>query len=393
MIATILVGDAPIRLWGLTGRQRLERQLGSLSGVELVPDRAALDEASAQARRVLLLRADYVFELRALKGLLELDGLLVRDGSPVAGCVEPRSADVALSALEDGDPREFPTFGVEALQAFERDLRKLEPPMVAAITSEKQDELEDRLYGASYKGITDFVTKWWWPRPARTGVRLCTRLGVSPNAVTTTGFVLMLAACWFFYTGQYAAGLVPAWLMTYLDTVDGKLARVTARSSFFGHLLDHGMDIIHPPFWYLLWGLSLQNVGIIAGVGETQLYVAIFAGYVGGRVIEGVFNLLGDTSIFAWRPFDAYFRLFTARRNPCLVLLTLAWTAGSPAAGLWLVAAWTVVSTLVMLARLVFGLWVRINTGRLHSWLAEPDAARQYPRAYTTFSATRRAYG
>jgi phosphatidylglycerophosphate synthase len=45
--------------------------------------------------------------------------------------------------------------------------------------------------------------------------------------------------------------------MTLLDTVDGKLARVTVASSKFGHVLDHGVDIVHPPFWYLAWGLGL----------------------------------------------------------------------------------------------------------------------------------------
>ena len=42
--------------------------------------------------------------------------------------------------------------------------------------------------------------------------------------------------------------------MTFLDTVDGKLARVTLTSSPFGNVLDHSLDLIHPPFWYWAWG-------------------------------------------------------------------------------------------------------------------------------------------
>jgi phosphatidylglycerophosphate synthase len=383
-----LLGDSPVRLWGLTGRERLLRQLRSLGELTLVRD---LSELSGYGR-VLLLRADYVLEQRALKGLMELDGVLVQNGAPVAAHIDAASAADALRVLEGSGAGGLPTFGVEDLDAFERDLRKVEPPLVAPVTAESAPDLENRLYGASYKGITDFVTKWWWPRPAKAGVRWCSLLRISPNMVTATGFLLMLAVCALFYHGQYGIGLMLAWFMTYLDTVDGKLARVTAQSSRFGHFLDHGMDILHPPFWYWLWGLSLADFQPIAGIDQAALYAAIFVGYAGGRVIEAVFNILGETSIFAWRPFDAYFRLYTARRNPCLVLLTIAWALGSPVAGLWLVAGWTVLSTVIMLLRLIYGAWVRITEGRLQSWLATPDAERRYPRAYASFSATRSAY-
>lgn len=389
MITAYLLQDSPVRLWGLTGRERLTRQLRALGVTAFVSGSRSLPETG----RVLALRADYVMETRALKGLLALDGVLEESARPVAAHVDADSAPAALRALTGQGEHGLATFGLDALQAYEHDLRKSEAPLVARVTTDNSAELENSLYGASYKGITDFVTKWWWPRPARAGVRWCSRTGVTPNMVTTTGFVLMLAVCGLFYQGQYAAGLVLGWFMTYLDTVDGKLARVTAQSSRFGHVLDHGMDIVHPPFWYWLWGLSLTEFESVAGIDQATLYAAIFAGYIGGRVIEAVFNFLGETSIFAWRPFDAYFRLFTARRNPCLVLLTLAWAMGSPATGLWLVASWTVLSTLIMLVRLGYGVRVRATEGRLKSWLATPDAARRHPRAYASFSGTRAAYG
>lgn len=389
MLTALLVGESPVRLWSLTGRERLERQLKALSGVELVDDASALPAAG----RVLLIRADYVFEQRALRSLLKLDGLLLHEDTPVAAHVDAGIAGRGLRAVENGADEGIPAFGVDALQSFERDLRKSGPPLVAPVTRGNRDDIEDRLYGASYKGITDFVTKWWWPRPAKTGVRWCARLGIPPNMVTSTGFLLMLATCWLFYAGQYAAGLLLGWCMTYLDTVDGKLARVTAQASPFGHYLDHGMDIVHPPFWYWLWGVSLAGFQPVMGIHQADLYAAIFAAYAGGRLIEALFDLLGETSIFAWRPFDAYFRLYTARRNPCLVLLTLSWAVGSPVLGLWLVAGWTVLSTVIMLSRLAYGVWVRASGDRLTSWLADPDAARRYPRAYEAFSGTRRAYG
>ena len=57
--------------------------------------------------------------------------------------------------------------------------------------------------------------------------------------------------------GAFLSGLVCAWAMTFLDTVDGKLARVTLTSSRIGDVMDHGLDLVHPPFWWWAWGIGL----------------------------------------------------------------------------------------------------------------------------------------
>ena len=399
MFAAHILGQSDITLWGLTSQERLTRQLAGIDGVEL-----SLEAPASHAGDALLIRADYLFEPRTLKGLLQRGGVLMDGDVPAAAAVEASQVEVAQALLSgEAPPAEggLPRLDAGDLAAFEGDLRLASPPLLERINPGRAAALEDRLYGASYKGITDFVTKWWWPVPAKAAVRVCANRRISPNAVTLAGLILMLATCWlFFMAGQAAnanawlwAGLVPAWLMTFLDTVDGKLARVTVQSSQAGHLLDHGMDIVHPPFWYWLWALSLTPFEPIWGLGYDTLLTLTVAGYVGGRLIEAAFHALGSVSLFAWRPFDAYFRLFTARRNPCLVILTLCLLAGAPVAGFALVALWTALSSLIMLARLGIAFGARIQRGPLQSWLADPDAARQHPRAHRTFSSTRRAYG
>ena len=77
--------------------------------------------------------------------------------------------------------------------------------------------------------------------------------------------------------------------MTFLDTVDGKLARVTVTSSRFGDVLDHGLDIIHPPLWYIAWGVGLTATSV-AGVDLPLLCWLILIGYVGGRICKAHFN-------------------------------------------------------------------------------------------------------
>lgn len=389
-----ILGDSDVVLWGITSRERLRRQLESLPNVTLVEDRAALGGGET----ALVLRADYLFELRTLTALTDRNGILTHGSDPAAAHVEAADVELALAALEGRDAPgldRLERFDVEALQTFEEELRRTDPPTLAPILPEDSESLSSRLYGSAYKGITDLVTKFWWPKPARWMVAWCAERHITPNMVTVTGLLLMLFAGWCFYEGWYLIGLVAGWVMTFLDTVDGKLARVTVRSSRIGHVLDHGMDIIHPPFWYWLWGLGLAVPPTLWGLEATTLYVWMFAGYIVGRMAEQAFHLLGNTSMFTWRPFDAYFRLVTGRRNPNLILMTAFTLVGMPDWAFLSVVIWTVLSTAVLVVRLLQGLAVRQFTGQpLSSWMEDPQvAATRHPQAFRTFSTTRAAYG
>jgi hypothetical protein len=263
-----LVGEAQVPLWGLSSQERLARQVKQIRDAQWIADLNQLpDEAE-----VLLIRGDYVTEVRTLERLLELTDTVLRhpsSGNPALAIVSAAKAPQALALLrgEDVAPCEgLVTIEPAALGDFDERLRRAAPPMLEPITSDNQTRLEDRLFGSAYKGITDLVTKWLWPRPVKQVVHRLAELRVTPNAVTTVGLGLMLLTGWLFLQGQFAFGLVIAWLMTFLDSVDGKLARVTVQSSRLGHVLDHGMDIVHPPFWYVAWGMALGNFqGVFTG--------------------------------------------------------------------------------------------------------------------------------
>lgn len=396
-VFALVAGQSAVRLWSLDARERLRRQLQQAGAVVLLDNADSLPGLPGDAR-VLVLRADYLYEVRTLTAMLERPdvALFAPDGrQPAAANVEAAAATATLAALAGSAPlpEHLEHTTPEALGAFDHQLRKAKPPLLEPVTEERREALEALLYGSAYKGITDLVTKFVWPRPARHGVRVCARLGITPNAVTSLGFLLMLWACYLFAHGQFALGLAAGWFMTYLDTVDGKLARVTVRSSRFGHLFDHGMDVIHPPFWYVLWGTGLVAYQPVWGLALDQLYWLVVGGYVLGRIAEALFHLLGDASIFSWRPFDAYFRLVTARRNPCMILLTLSVLVGRPDWGLVSVALWTAGTTGVLFLRLLQGCLARLRQGPLQSWLADPkNAAARHPDAYRLFSGTQSAY-
>lgn len=356
-----VVGESPLRVWGLPSELRLRRQL----------ERAGA--AGTPADRAVLLRADRVYDQAIVRGLTatrEDLALLDDDGECVALNVDSARLAEATVALEAcRAPVDVRAVGVAQLASgHDVALRKREPPYLLRLQPETLAAVERRVFAGAYKGVTDAVTLYVWPAPARAVTRFCARHGITPNQVTSASLVLVLAAMWLFWTGRYGPGLLAAWAMTFLDTVDGKLARVTLQSSPFGNFFDHSIDLVHPPFWWWAWIVGLPAAGL-AIEHPTMVLVAIVAGYVLQRIEEGVFIACFRMQMHVWERFDSRFRLITARRNPNLVLLTAATLAGRPDLGIIAVAVWTVVSLMIHAVRLLQAA-LRSRRGPLRSWLA-----------------------
>ena len=356
----------------------MERQLRS-EGIALW--RGDLDAFPAN-ETLLLLRGDCLYDSRVIRGLARRRDVLLEvdtgGGSiPMAAHVAAEQVHLAGELLRGAAPGVAMT-GIavvsleQVAQGFEAGLLKLDRPYVLPVTADNRGQLEQLAFSGAYKGVTDLVTKWLWPLPAQWATRGCVRMGVTPNQVTAASLVLAIVAGVLFVRGEYGWGLLAGWIMTFLDTVDGKLARVTITSTPLGNIFDHGIDLVHPPLWYIAWGIGLAPQAAVAGITLYQLYGAILAGYVGGRLCEGAFQRwIASFSIFTWRPFDSWFRLVVARRNPNLILLTMSLVVGRPDLGLLAVAAWTALSTVMLLWRLLLAARARRVHGTLVSWFME----------------------
>lgn len=82
----------------------------------------------------------------------------------------------------------------------------------------------------------------WMARPVAFVVSRLHRWGVTPNAVTYTGFVLTIIAAVVLAMGNFIAGAVLLLAASLLDLVDGSLARATSQSTTFGAFLDSTLD-------------------------------------------------------------------------------------------------------------------------------------------------------
>lgn len=338
-------------LFGLDLEERLQRSLRA-AGVERVERWSGPPGPLAGPQ--LVLRADLAFDDRLLPALVrQRDVVLVAPVDPRAGkerpaaaCVDAERLPAAVAALSGAGEAEalrdpaLRTLRPGDLSAHDTRLRRADPPFVFEVAPGNAREVERRIFEASYKGVTDLVTRFVWPAPALAVTRWLAARGVRPNMVTALSWLLVAAATLVFAAGLHGLGLGLAWLMTFLDTVDGKLARVTLTSSRLGHVLDHGLDLLHPPVWYWAFAAGLAS-DAFAGLPVLEVVVG---GYVAGRLLEGAFTLAFGFETHSWRPVDSWFRTVTARRNPNLVLLSAATLVGRPDLGLAAVAAWTLAS-------------------------------------------------
>jgi len=386
--------SSDVQVWAISSSER-HRRLLARAGCETIRELDANENpGNPQTPSVIIVRSDAILDERLVEGLLAVQNtILVANraqhagwGGAVAAHVDSAHAAEALRTLRHAADNEHPATpetegstpaaGIrlaapgDLAPAYSAKLRKFDPPYIYPALAENIREIEDRIFQSSYKGVTDLITKWLWPRPAAAVVRILARSEIKPNTVTALSWLLAVAAGLLFWKGWFALGLACGWLMTFLDTVDGKLARVTLTSSRFGHVFDHALDLIHPPLWYLAWGLGAS------GTIDTATIV-IIAGYLLGRGLEGIFILAFKIETHCWRPIDSLFRTITARRNPNLLLLSVGTLGGRPDLGFVMVAIWTVVCLGFHIERILQALFERSRGIRIECWDETSHAERE----------------
>lgn len=199
-----ILQESHIRLWGLSSRERLERMLAK-AGVSGIQEHA---ETVAAEDSVLLLRGDFLYDQRIIQNMIKVVGIVLetstpRDSRPVAAHVTAAMAD-QMEAILAGDGRcDYPEgLRLESpetlVSAYLKELRKFDVPYLLPVTAKNRKILEKHLFAGSYKGVTDLVTKWLWPLPARWATGLCARNGITPNQVTSLSLVLSALAVLLF---------------------------------------------------------------------------------------------------------------------------------------------------------------------------------------------------
>ena len=314
----------------------------------------ALGEARGQP--LVALAADSVLDARVIEHLLGTRGSFAFIG----GEGEQRGAALRLecevpvaeagdllalaeAALGAGLVEDFAKSGFDGYIA---DLRRELPPYLLRVSdAPSRDRAEHFLFWSNYKGSTDFLTKYVYPPLVWRTVRPLARWRVHPNWVTGVSWLGAFGAVPLFAACAWLPGLALAYLMSVLDSVDGKLARLSFTHSKFGTFFDHGLDIIHPPIWYMAWAWCLGGGDPASAPFRASLW--LLGIYSADRICTGLFRSHTGRSIHGYTPVDEKLRTFLSRRNVNLALFTAAllvdWLIPGPGHGVALVAFYAIV--------------------------------------------------
>jgi phosphatidylglycerophosphate synthase len=224
---------------------------------------------------------------------------------------------------------------------FIRKLRRTVPfYMFRVLDQAKAAQIQRFMFWSNYKGSTDLFTRYVYPPLVWLMVRPLARARIHPNLVTLVSIALTFGAVPFFANGNWIVGFLMAYGMSVLDSVDGKLARLTFTDSRLGNFLDHGLDMVHPPIWYVAWayGLGLSEQGWSSPLGWATIAILVF--YVLDRLILKIYPRFFQRGFHTHSKLDATVRSFIARRNINLPVFLLGCIFGLAREAFFLIAAW-----------------------------------------------------
>jgi phosphatidylglycerophosphate synthase len=298
---------------------------------------------SAVGRHVLVLDAQTLIDARLYDFVTaQPRDLAVEDGSAaMAWIADPTALAPDAADLRSALPPKLPRLTQAEFPGFIRNLRRTLPFYLFRVTNaEERAKVERFLFWSNYKGSTDFLTRFVFPPFVWAAVRPLARLGVHPNWVTGLAVLLCFGAIPLWAHGHWALGFAAAYVMAVLDSVDGKLARLTFTASTLGNVMDHGTDILHPPFWYAAWAWGLAG-GPRGPVYALTLWM--FGLYALDRLVAPIFRAMTQKSIHGYAPIDVAMRTFISRRNVNLPVFTVALPLGLGAEAIVLVVTWQAV--------------------------------------------------
>jgi phosphatidylglycerophosphate synthase len=349
--------EALERLWGMTLLERILRQL-TAAGVTCVYLRVPTG-THWRAR----LRRDFRADLLVMEHAPPADGqlTLVLDGASVydnrlisylAGSNRPlRVQGDTLAEVRGGHGHEMELVEPARLPSYVPKLRRHQTPYLLPVRSRADLKHAERfMFDVAYKGVTDVVTKYLYPGLVRALTRRLAPTTITPNQVTALSMLLSFGAVPLYFLGHLGLAVVMGLVMSVLDSVDGKLARLTLRESKSGNVMDHGSDFVYFAIWLLGAGVATQN-------GAAKLL--LLGVWLLDKSIVGAFLYLRKRELNDWAPVDALFRLVVLRRNVFLLVLGAGLLAHQAALAVQVLTVWALAGVLFHAGRV---LWI-VATG------------------------------
>lgn len=322
--------------------------------VHTVQPNTVLTTITKAKDRLILLEGNGVYDDRVLSLLLQQEeSISVSDeeskDTPRAVSFSSenvaRFANTSLAELFDSQAQSIKTrvVSIQSMDSYIRFLRKTVTPTLIRVTETTSlSEIENDLYEKTFKGTLEFVGAYGYKLPVRLMTKLFAKTPITPNMITTAAIACSFGAIPAFFTGWLGLGLILAATFIILDSLDGKLARMTFRLSEAADKIDHATSMPARVAWYMgmAWHFSKGDWTSLNGIMGIVLTVIPVVDDINWGYVKRKFK----KSLFDLTPLDAKVHLFTARRNDIFLML-LGWLFDVPlytfcAITVWIVLTW-----------------------------------------------------
>ena len=161
-----------------------------------------------------------------------------------------------------------------------------------------------------------------------------------------------------FVLGHLGWGVLVAWCGVLLDSVDGKLARLTLQLSDAMGAFEHIAAMPGLGLWYAALGWHFSAGALFTTHPMALATWALLGVFLLDKIATGSFKKLYGRELFDYAPVDAAFHLIAGRRNTSLLLLTLGLVFDRAAESFALIGLWTALTLLFHLGRFA---WVAVR--------------------------------
>lgn len=303
------------------------------------------------ARELIGLNGSGVYDLRVIEQLASMKGsssIEFRAESPLAVNVPTNLLISCTGNLSDRlkqlkDSNRLAVIESSSMSSYVRFLRRRVDVQLTKIQdSKKLRELEDEMYENTFKGTMEWIAVYGYRIPVRELTRLVSSTQISPNHITSLALLCSFGAIPLFALGHIALGLSLAGSFIILDSLDGKLARMTIRYSSAADRWDHLTSAPTRMAWYLSLGWHLSNHDLASPLGIAAIVYGLMP--VVDKLTGVAFNARFGRSPLDYTPLDAAVHLYTVRKNDiALMAISLPLGLITPAyllCSVWAAATW-----------------------------------------------------
>ena len=166
---------------------------------------------------------------------------------------------------------------------------------------------------------------------------------ITPNQITIITNIIAYLGTFLFFRGYLIFASFLTFIVSFMDGVDGKLARVKLATSNIGKM-EHASDYLFEHSWYIALAIYLSNTfGVLPVLLST--FILLFDGF--SHYCECAFEkVIKNRSLEDYGKIEQLFRKFDGRKNSYIIFILIGVLIEYPIGSLFAIFIWSMISAL-----------------------------------------------